>query len=325
VSKSSWKVCRLFGIDLEIHFTFLFLLALYAYLGLTARGIEGAIAGLVTITLVFVSVVLHELGHSITAQRYGVKVPRIVLLPIGGMAEMASIPKDPRKELMVTINGPLVNFVIAAVIFGVLVIHQGNPLDVAASTVGVMKFFFGVFDANMPYRPWTIDWESFAWGLLTWNILMGLFNLLPIFPMDGGRIFRALMATRLPYLKATFIAVTTAKVLAAFGIGYSLLVSHNIMLAILLTFIWVGGEAEYQHVRLMDRYSGKTIRDVTRPAPADKLDMIRHARPILQASYPLEAYAAYFDSRPGRIFPVYDNMELIGVVRTDDFARAGRA
>jgi len=312
----------LFGIDLEIHYSFLLLLGLYAFLGYSAAGTEGAFAGLLTITLIFVSVTLHEFGHSLTAQRYGIDVPRIVLLPIGGMAQMASIPKEPRKELIITINGPLVNFGIAVILFGVLSLVDGSPGAVLRDSWRVLLFFFGHYEPGMPYRPYAIDWQSFAWGLLAWNVLMGLFNLLPIFPMDGGRIFRAILATRLPYVRATFIAATLAKVLAVIGIAYALIFSQNILLAAILTFIWVGGEAEYQYVRLMAIYSGKTIRDVTRPAPTEKLNRIRRAQPILQASSPLEMWATYFDAHPGRMYPVYDDLQLIGVVKPDDFHRS---
>lgn len=293
---ASWKICRLFGIQLEIHYTFVLLLAYYAYNGYQAAGPTGALAALITISLVFVSVVLHELGHSLTALRYGIPVPRIVLLPIGGMAQMARIPKEPKKELILTINGPLVNFVLAAILWGALQCLPERP--------GLHFFTLNPIDQIRL--------------LFMWNIVMGLFNLLPIFPMDGGRIFRALLAMKLPYAKATFIAATVAKVLAGLGIAYALLISHDYLLAILLTFIWVGGEAEYKQVRLMEKYAGRTIRDITRLLPPAALAAIAHSRPILQASWPLEPYAAWFNAQPGRTFPVYDGLELIGVVHTDD-------
>jgi Zn-dependent protease len=176
----------------------------------------------------FTCVVLHEFGHSLTALRYGVGVRRILLMPIGGMAEFDSIPREPSRELAITLAGPAVNFAIAAGLWLLAGMPAGWPrgdYDFAASATG------------------------FAQLLVHWNLLMGLFNLVPVFPMDGGRIFRALLATRLPYLRATFIAATVAKVLAVAGIALALFVFDAALTAVLFAFIFVAGEAEYRAVK----------------------------------------------------------------------------
>jgi Zn-dependent protease len=168
-------------------------------------------------------VVLHELGHSFTAMHYGIGVRRILLLPIGGMAEFDSIPRQPRRELMITLAGPAVNFVIAALLWPLL------PERAAGGTAEEMTF------------------ADFGHLVMQWNILMGVFNLLPAFPMDGGRILRAALATRLNYLRATWWAATTGKVICAIGFAVAAFVEPMLML--LFAFIYVVGELEYRAVR----------------------------------------------------------------------------
>ena len=215
---------KVFGIQLAVHASFVLLLL---YAGLEGwqdgGGWTGMLVSVIMVVAFFICVVLHELGHSLTARRYGIRVPRILLMPIGGMAEFERIPRQPSAELLITIAGPLVNFAIFLILW---------PL------VGLPSGF--------PFHP---DYEDSIRGLgqmlLYWNGLMGLFNLLPVFPMDGGRIFRALLATRLPYLQATWWAVMVGRVLAI-GLIVRNLYLENYMLAVLFTFILVAGNAEYQ-------------------------------------------------------------------------------
>src|SRR5882724_9982488 len=199
----SINLFRIRGIQLAVHFSFVLWLAFAADQGWRDGGFEGLIWGVATLLVYFTCVVLHELGHSFTAMHFGVGVRRILLMPIGGMAEFDSIPRQPSRELLITLAGPAVNFVIAAVLFLFVGVPQGWPLG---------DFDY---DANL---------AGFVQLLLSWNLLMGCFNLLPVFPMDGGRIFRALLATRLSYLRATFWAATVGKVLAAIAALIALLV-----------------------------------------------------------------------------------------------------
>ncbi|WP_309397307.1 site-2 protease family protein [Cerasicoccus maritimus] len=314
---TSWKIGRLFGIQLEIHFTFFLLLAFYVVMGHRAYGWHGALTLGIMIVLVFISVALHELGHCLTAQHYGIQVPRIVFMAIGGMAQMASIPRDPRKEMIITINGPLVNFAIAGVLFAALSVYDGDPANVAQGAVNVLRKYVSDDYVRSPYNPWSLHWTSFAWGLLGWNIAMGLFNLLPIFPMDGGRLLRAALAKKVSYLRATEFSVWTAKVIAGGLIAWSLLVTHHYLLVVLLVFIWVGGDQELKYVRVIERYVGKHIRDIMKPAPAD-LSLIPLTKRTFQPDDRVDDHTAEIFSLSGVAIPVVGDGHLAGLVYPDE-------
>ena len=180
---------------------------------------------LATLSAFFTCIVLHELGHSFTAMRFGVGVRRILLMPIGGMAEFDSIPREPKRELLITLAGPAMNFLIAACLWPVV----SFPQDWDAGAI-----------------PASID--DLLRLLLVANLVMGVFNLVPVFPMDGGRILRALLATRIPYLRATYWAATIGKVLAAAGAVVSLYYELPLRAALFI-FIFLAGEAEYRAVK----------------------------------------------------------------------------
>jgi Zn-dependent protease len=220
----SINLFRIFGIQLAIHGSFVLLLAYYALEGWQQGRWAGMVWRVLLIILFFICVVLHELGHSLTARRFGVKVPRILLMPIGGMAEFDHIPRKPSTELLITIAGPLVNFLIAL------------PL---------LPYFWQNMVNDVPLTPWSIP--ELGLELLIANLIMGTFNLLPVFPMDGGRIFRALLATRLPYLRATFWAARIGQILAVILVAITLY-NEWWMPAVLFSFIFVVGGAEYKNL-----------------------------------------------------------------------------
>jgi Zn-dependent protease len=221
----SINLFRIRGIQLAVHFSFLLLLAYAAYEGWQDGGWEQLLWSVGILLAFFACVVLHELGHSFTAMHFGIGVRRILLMPIGGMAEFESIPRQPSRELLITLAGPAVNFAIAAILWPV-VGFAGD--DYPANAVG------------------------FGQLLLHANLLMGCFNLLPVFPMDGGRILRALLATRLPYLRATFWAATVGKVLAVIAGMIAALYFNNYLTAFLFAFIYAAGDAEYRAVQRRD-------------------------------------------------------------------------
>ena len=217
---------RIRGIQLAVHFSFVLLLAFAAQEGWQDDGWPGLLWGVGTLIAFFSCVVLHELGHSFTAMHYGIGVRRILLMPIGGMAEFDDIPRQPSRELLITLAGPAVNLGIAAVLWVAVGLPGGWPVaDYQANATG------------------------FGQLLLHWNLVMGCFNLVPVFPMDGGRIFRALLATRLPYLRATFWAASVGKVLAVLGASIALLLFHTWLTAVLFGFIFYAGEMEYRAVK----------------------------------------------------------------------------
>jgi Zn-dependent protease len=221
----SINLFRLFGIRLAVHFTFLLLLAYVAWAGWMDGGWPGVGWSLVFVALLFTCIVLHELGHSLTARRFGIGVPRILLLPIGGMAEFESIPRQPRSELLITLAGPAVNFTIVLLLLPLVSLpHLWSDPDIEVSFRGLGQ-------------------------VLLWiNLIMGTFNLLPVFPMDGGRILRSLLAMRLPYLKATAWAAGIAKVLGGIAIVVALFKDAPLA-ALLFAFILVAGDLEYRAVR----------------------------------------------------------------------------
>ena len=219
-------MCRLFGIRLAVHFTFLLLLAYVAWAGWMDGGWAGVGWSLVFVALLFTCIVLHELGHSLTARRFGIGVPRILLLPIGGMAEFESIPRQPRRELLITLAGPAVNFAFVLLLLPLVPLpHFWSDPDVEVSFRGLGQVVLWI------------------------NLVMGTFNLIPVFPMDGGRILRSLLAMRWPYLRATAWAATIGKVLAAVGVVLMALVWHLYLGALLFAFIFVAGDLEYRAVK----------------------------------------------------------------------------
>lgn len=231
---------RVRGIQLAVHSSFFLLLAYVAWEGCQPdpTGNGGGWIGMywnVAILLAFFTcVVLHELGHSFTAMHFGVGVRRILLMPIGGMAEFDSIPRQPSRELLITLAGPAVNFAIALTLWLIVRVPQGWPA--------------GDYD-------FTANATGLAQLLVQWNLVMGCFNLVPVFPMDGGRILRASLAWRLPYLRATRIAANIGKLLAAIGILVAIFApqlhlgkSPAYLLAVLFAFIFFAGEMEYRAV-----------------------------------------------------------------------------
>ena len=219
------------GIPLQVHWTLLLLIGYISWEGWMAAGWFGAGWLFLYCIAIFTCVVLHELGHAMMARRFGVNVPRILLLPIGGMAEFDSIPRVPRQEIAIALAGPAVNALLVGILFA-----------------GGVRFPEGwdalAFELSLP---------DFGRHLVLMNAIMGIFNLAPVFPMDGGRVFRAVLAMKLPYLRATFWAATTGKILAVAGAVTALWWFDHVMGAVLFAFILVAGEVEYRGVKRRER------------------------------------------------------------------------
>jgi Zn-dependent protease len=250
----SINLFRIRGIQLAVHASFFLLLAYVAVKAWPVGGVPGLLLNVAMVLAFFVCVVLHELGHSFTAMHFGVGVRRILLMPIGGMAEFDAIPREPRREFLITIAGPAVNFAIAALLWVGVGLPDGWHL-------------LGFYDF-----PDTLT--GLVQLLLHWNLVMGCFNLLPVFPMDGGRILRALLATRLSYLRATFWAATIGKTLAVIAGLISALVFHNYLTAFLFAFIFAAGDAEYRAVQRREvedtRWREMAARFTATPPPIDE-------------------------------------------------------
>jgi len=243
----SWSI-RLFrvkGIEVKVHLTFVLILiwAAYYWSESTGEGIQGALFGIAATLLLFGSVTLHELGHSMQALKYGVRVRDITLLPIGGIAQMEEIPEDPRQELGIAIAGPLVNFAIAAALIGIGALLQAQAL------ITVPELFHSLGAAS---------WAGMLAYLTMANLAMGLFNLIPAFPMDGGRVLRALLAMRLDYPKATSIAVAVGQGLALL-LGLFGFMSSSFTLVLIAVFVWMGAGQEGKQVQIKSVLHGMKV------------------------------------------------------------------
>ena len=225
--KWSWRVGSIAGIALYIHATFLLLLAWVAIDAYqSGQSVSAALSGVIFVLAVFATVVLHELGHALTARRYGIRTRDITLLPIGGVARLERMPREPTQELLVALAGPAVNVAIAILLFGALRATGGVPsMDTAALTAGFFQ-------------------RDFFARLLAVNVWLVLFNLIPAFPMDGGRVLRALLAMRFGYARATATAARVGRFFAlVFGV-LGLFVLKEPMLVFIALFVWLGAAGE---------------------------------------------------------------------------------
>lgn len=263
----SINLFRIRGIQIAVHLSFFLLLAYYANLGYEQSGFVGMAWSSAMLVTMFACVVLHELGHSFVGMHFGLKVRRILLMPIGGMAQFDSIPRKPSQELLMTIAGPAVNFVIAGILWLFVDYYpdSGDLLGPSSSLGDLGRFLLG------------------------WNLYMGLFNLIPVFPMDGGRILRALLATRLPYLRATFVAATISKIISSVAIVFFLYLglTHNTgayFMAALFAFILFAGDAEYRNVKNQDQaeahYRAMMVHLQRRSAPPEEPPLL-HPPPFI--------------------------------------------
>jgi len=247
--KWSLYIGRISGIKLYIHWTFLILVAwvfmVYFRMG---YGIKEALFGMVFVLAIFGCVILHELGHALAARRYKIVTKNITILPIGGLANMERLPEKPSRELWVAIAGPLVNLVIAAGIYIYLKVSGGMPsmeeLKAAQEEGGQVMMGGG----------------GFLFNLFVINIILSVFNLIPAFPMDGGRVLRALLSFRLDRVRATRIAASIGQLLAILFVFAGLFFNFWLIFIGVFIFLGAGGEAAYETTKGI--LSGYSVRDV---------------------------------------------------------------
>lgn len=226
---------RLWGIDVKVHWSFVLVLAFGAFVyGAGPAGwVTGSLYGVLTILLLFVCVTLHEYGHALAARRFGIGTRSILLLPIGGVANLERIPEKPGQEIVIVAAGPLVNVALAVLLLPVALV-VGN---------GAGVFNFNAMGASIQ-NPGFFNLLVF---LISTNILLALFNLLPAFPLDGGRLLRALLAYTMPYVRATQTAVAVGRLLAVMMAIFGIF-SGAIGLLLIAFFVYVGGSAELEAV-----------------------------------------------------------------------------
>ena len=225
----SWRVGRIAGIDLHIHVTFPLLFAWIALNGFRGGANVRTVLATLALTLaVFVIVVLHEGAHALTARRFGIRTRDITLLPIGGIARLERMPREPREELLIAIAGPLLNLALAALLSGLLVLGGVTAIR-----------------AELEKAATTVTLTSAIAQLIAINVWLAVFNLLPAFPMDGGRVLRAIFVMRTgDYTKATVRAARVGRVFALLFALFGIFTLASPMLAIIAVFIWVAGTSE---------------------------------------------------------------------------------
>ncbi len=295
---SSIRLFSIRAIDIRLHITFpLILLWAALQFGMRAGSLEGAVFGVIAISLLFVLVTLHELGHSFAAQYYGVPVKRIILSPLGGVAQLSQIPDEPKQEFVIAIAGPAVNGVAALLMAGVAVtlgFDLGNPL-IALSGLGgltIASLFVYVF---------------------YYNILLALFNLIPAFPLDGGRIFRSLLALRLNYVQATSIAANVGRVVAIL-MGLYGLFSGGIFLMMIAIFIFSAGTQEARMVKVRSVLRAVKVHQVYSPSV-----YVLNPSSTVQQAMNLMIFGRQ------RNFPVVDSDRLAGFLPYSDLMQASHS
>jgi Zn-dependent protease len=288
----SWELGEILGIRVKVHWTFTILLAFIVLSSLTdGASLIVALASAGFVVLLFGCILLHELGHAMAARMYGIPTKDITMLPIGGVARLARMPDKPLQELVVALAGPAVNVLIAGAIFLLFWFYNATHQLLA----------FDGLDTRAV-------WQSLFYA----NIFLLLFNLLPAFPMDGGRVLRSLLALPLNYVTATRIAVRVGQAMAILFALFGLFASPTQpMLIVVGVFIFMGAAGEGNLVETRSKLGGLRVRDamttqVRALAPDDPLQV---AGSVLLAGYQDD-------------FPVARAGELIGLLRRQDLRAA---
>lgn len=286
--KWQWKLGKIAGIDVYVHATFLLLIA---WVGLNywleTQKVSEVLTGILFILALFLCVVLHEYGHALTARKYGIRTRDITLYPIGGVARLERMPEHPVEELWVALAGPAVNLVIGLILIAYL------------SLTGTLS----------PIAKLSIAGGSFLERLMVINVYLALFNLIPAFPMDGGRVLRALLAIKLEYTQATQIAASIGQGIA-FLFGFIGLFSNPFLVFIAL-FVWMGAAEEASMVQIRHSLSGMPV--------------IRAMQTNFQTLSPRDTLARVIElilAGSQQDFPVVENDRVVGILDRNTFISA---
>jgi stage IV sporulation protein FB len=281
----SIRIARVAGIDVKVHITFLLLLVWIGIAYYAAGGPDAAVQGVLFILALFVCVLLHEFGHALAARHFGIPTPDITLLPIGGVARLQRMPDRPGQEIVVALAGPAVNVIIAVVLFFTLG-HLADPVrieDFASPQVDLLV------------------------KLAVVNVWLVLFNLLPAFPMDGGRVLRAVLALFLPYASATQIAARVGQGMA-FLFGLAGLFGNPMLLFIAL-FVYLGAEQEASYAQMKQIARGLQVQDA----------LVTAVHALAPGATLHAAIEAVLRTRHQHEFPVIDsNGAVVGILTRDD-------
>lgn len=289
--RGSIRLGTIAGIGVYLHWTFaLLLVAAFGFFLLSGFAVSQALAGLGLIVAVFVCVVLHEFGHALSARRYGVPTRDITLYPIGGVARLQRIPDRPYQELVVALAGPAVNVAIA-VVLAVGLLAAGQTLA--------------------PGRGLLAPQEMFFQNLLWINIILVVFNMLPAFPMDGGRVLRALLAMRMDYVRATQIAATVGQGMAILFAFVAIFVAFNPFLLFIALFVYLGAQQEASLALMRTAIEGLPVRSamLTQFSTLHPYDTLGEAVRLLLAGNDQD-------------FPVVEGDRMVGVLTRNRLMRA---
>jgi Zn-dependent protease/CBS domain-containing protein len=283
----SFSIGRVFGIEVRLHFSLLFILSILVLIFYNRESPYGfsnleqttrLVLSILMSVLIFVSVFLHELSHSLVAMRFGARVKAIMLFIFGGVAMIEDLPKDPNREFFVAIAGPLMSFLLALV---------GFSLRLLGGLFGEFCYLFGYF-----------------------NLVLGLFNLIPAFPMDGGRVLRSFLTRRLGFIRATKISADVGKILAVV-IGVTGLFT-SIWLTLIALFIYMGAVEEEKSVTLEGFLSKYVVGDVMSKNPICVSPEFK-ARDVIDLVFKHKHLG----------YPVVENDRVVGIVTLRDVINAG--
>ncbi|MGE0756292.1 MAG: M50 family metallopeptidase [Pirellulaceae bacterium] len=282
--KSGWQLGRWLGIEVVVHWTFLLLVSVLAVGQLASGASWPAVVGsTLVLAAVFVCVLLHEFGHALMARLFGIRTQDIILLPIGGLARLERMPEHPWQEFWIALAGPAVNVVIIAILVPLSFLFRGaeEPLS---TPLGFSGF-----------------WSQ----LIATNMVLVIFNLLPAFPMDGGRVLRALLAMRLPYEKATQLAAAGGQAMAVLFAVVGLFTNWTLILV--AAFVFLAARSESQQVQRKSLVGGASVREA----------MARRFRGLPPDTSVAEAVSELLADHQ-QDFPVVDRGRVVGVVHRAD-------
>jgi len=286
--KWSWKVAEISGIAISVHATFPLLVIWFAAMyWVESKDAARAASGIAVLLVLFGCVLLHELGHALTAKRFGFITREITLLPIGGIARLERLPDDPRQSLLITLAGPAVNIAIAIALFIVL------------KLTGTWQPITRISLADAPFLE----------RLMLLNVSLVIFNMLPAFPMDGGRALRAVLATRMDDRRATHIAARIGQSMAALFAFFGWLA--NPLLIFIALFVWTGAA---QEARMAD------IRAALRGVRVDQVMLTSFA--TLTPDKPLSTAMELMQHGGQHEFPVTSDGRLVGMLTRQRLLRA---
>lgn len=287
--KYSLSLGKILGIHVQIHWTFLILIGWIVISNLSAgNSTEQTLWAVFFVLTIFACVTLHEFGHALAARRYGIATQDITLLPIGGLARLASMPEKPMEELVVALAGPAVNIIIAALIYPFLHIPTGT-------------------DLSMNLR--AVDSDTFLLSLMAVNLWLALFNMIPAFPMDGGRVLRALLSFRMERAAATRVAAAIGQFLA---IGFVIIgFFGNPFLIFIGFFIFLGAQGEAELAQTKSALQGYRV-----------VDVLMHNFTSLQSYQPLQAAVELLLNGQSRNFLIIEEERPAGTLSRDEIVRA---